>query len=134
APLALLHGAYEAFHARQRAVYRPFLIAVLPRTAQGDMEGGAPFRVVDRRAGEQALDGGRHVSPAREGEQQVERLLGDEVLRIVEQEAGGVHAETAEAVGIGAEQAGERELVLRAAVPVQGLPLGRLVDGGEGVG
>ena len=78
------------------------------RRPQRDMQHGAPFADVDLFAGEHRVPALGDAAGAGEIEEQPRRFVGDAVLRIVEEEAGGLGREALGSAGIVGEQGAKR--------------------------
>jgi hypothetical protein len=101
-----------------------------PVRTQRRVQGGAAFSDVHFFAGLELRDRRPKISCLRQRGQQPQRLVGDEVLRVIEQDAGVVERQLFEALRIGLEQ---RTHVERRAAPVLGerLPGGQTGEGGR---
>ncbi|MCY1351323.1 hypothetical protein D9M69_375860 [compost metagenome] len=125
------HLAEHAVHLGHD-VHAVHVQAVGDRPAQCGVQGRTAFRGVDQLAVEQRLDGFLQLGLAGQAHQQLAGLRGDQVLRVVEEQAAGAQREVLETPGIGAEGIAHAEALHRPAVLGQGLPGGQL-GGVEGV-
>jgi len=108
--LAGVHRPHEGLHAVEdlvdgrRGVEFPVEEGIVPVGAQGHVEHGPVFRVVDVLAGEHALAQGLEAGLPGEAGEQLHGLAGDPVARVVEQQAFGLDGELVEALAVPAEQ------------------------------
>ena len=83
-------------------------------SAQGDVQDGAVFGDVDLVAAEHGVDAGAEAGLLGQLQQQLQRLVGDAVLRVVEEEADGLDGQALAALRIVGEEFAEmlaRELL-----------------------
>ena len=74
------------------------------RRAQRNMQNGAAFRGIDYFAGKHRIAPLRHPALVRQPQQQPQRLIGDAVLRVVEEQARTLGREAFRPAGIFGEQ------------------------------
>ena len=71
---------------------------------QRDVQHGAIFGDVDLLAAEHRLDPRLQSGFLRQLQQQLERFVGDAVLRVIQEQSGGLEGHSLPALGIGGEQ------------------------------
>ena len=98
------------------------------RHAERDVERGASFRDVDRLAAEHRLH--LLLEPALDGElpEELHRVVGDAMLRVVEIEALGLGGQTLASARIAGEELAEIEVANLPVVPLEPPPHGRLAE------
>ena len=97
------------------------------RCAERDVQDGAVLGDVDLLAAEHRRDPIAQRARSASAEQ-AERLVGDPVLRVVEEQAGGLGGHPLAAPWIGGEQLPQVGVAQLRGVPLAGRPLGCLVD------
>ncbi len=90
------------------------------------MEDGALLGDVDLVAAEHRVDPLAQAALARQGEQQPQRLVRHPVLRVVEEEAGGLDREALRAAGVAREEVPQVDVLDRREVGLEGLPGGSI--------
>ena len=109
-PVTRSHALGERAHAIEDLVHLGHDVASVDldarpaRGAQGHVHDGAILRDVDPLAGEHRLDALTQARSAGERQEQLDRLVGHHVLRVVEEEVAGFGREPLRAVGIVGEQ------------------------------
>ncbi len=98
---------------------------VTHRPTQGGVQHRAPFGGVDDFATEHGLDGVLQAHFVGQVHQQVAALFGDQVFRVVEEQAAGTQGELVEALGIGGERFAHAEALHGVAVLLERLPGGQ---------
>ena len=82
----------------------------VPRRAQGDMQDRAVLGDVDPVAPEHGVDPLAQAAFPGQLQEEPQRVVGDAVLRVVEEEAGGLDCQTLAAFGILREQRAEMDV------------------------
>ena len=100
-------------------------------SAQRDVEHGAVLGDVDVLAREHRVDAIAQPGPLGEREQQRHRLVGDQVLRVVDVEAVDFEGQAVASVGVAGEQVAQVHGADIGGVGDERVPLGRLVDAGR---
>ena len=100
-----------------------------PRRAQRDVQDGPVLGDVDLLAGEHRVAALRDAALLRKLEQQPQRLAGDPVLRVVQEDALGLEHEGLAAFRIRREQIAEMRLAERVGVLLERLPRRSLAKG-----
>ena len=95
------------------------------RRAQRHVQDGAPLADVDLGAAEHGVDARAQLRFIGERDQQVQRLVGHALLRVVEEEAGGLGGEALAAAGIRREEPPQMGLADRGGVTRERLPCGK---------
>ena len=128
-PLAGNDFLAEALHLGQHGLhFRHHVLAValygtVGAVAQGHVQDGAPFGHVDLVAVEHGVDGAAQIGLFGQIDEQLERLLGDQVLGVVDQDVALIgEGELVETLGILGEQIFQPGLFVRCKVGFQCLP------------
>ena len=104
---------------------------VSARRAQRHVQHGAAFRGVDLLAGEHRIAPFRHAALLRQPQQQPQRLIGDAVLRVVEEQARALGREALRPAGIVGEQRAQMHVLDLRMMRRQRLPGWRVGQGGH---
>ena len=138
APLAAPDLFGELAHVLQHVVHaRHHVLAVdedrpVAPIAQGDVQHGTAFGVVDHLAGEHPLDPGRRLRLASQFSQQAEGLSGDAVLGKIHQQIAEASGECGETLGIGGEQVAQVQVGDDGMMGFQLLPDRQVAGSGHG--
>ena len=101
------------------------------RHPQRDVQHGAVLGDVDPLAGEHRLDPLRQPGLLGQRHQQLDRLVGDPVLRVVEIQAGALGDQPLAPRRVGGEQVAQMQILDVLVVPAQPLPASALGQGGH---
>jgi hypothetical protein len=136
-PLPAPHALRERRHAVQHPVdVRYDVVAVhedrlAARRAEGDVEDGAVLRHVDPVAAKHRVDPLAQAAVAGERDEEPDGLVGDAVLRVVEEEAGALGGQALPAAGVAREQVAEVLGAVLLEVLLQGFPGGAVRETGS---
>ena len=136
-PASTVHGLDKRVHLPEHLMHRPACIqpihlqSALLRVAQCRMQGSPVLGKVEFLALEQGSDLVGQFGLGSQLDQQVQRVIGDDVLGIIEQDAAGLLREPVKALDVIVEQGAHGRPADAAAVELERLPGGK---GSQGIG